>query len=92
MEWIEVIRISSAENRQAMLEDKITSMMKQLNAKEPNHCIKLYRSLSDEDMSIYLYWNKGNPEHQGSKTGRCLAHLLKEFGFISHSAWVERKV
>ena len=91
MKWIEVIRISSAENGRAALEDELTLITKQLSSEEPACQFQLYRSLTDADICIHLSWNKGKPERRGSKIGRCLAHMLKEFGYISLSVWVSEK-
>lgn len=91
MKWIEVIKISVAENRRAALEDQIKSLMKKLNGKGNAEDLKFYHNVLDGDLSIHLCWDNGTPEPRGSKTGLCLTHLLREFGLISHSVWVEKK-
>ncbi|MEN6466438.1 MAG: hypothetical protein ABFD62_14795 [Syntrophaceae bacterium] len=91
MKWIEVIKISIAENRRAALEHQIKSVIASLNNEERAETLKLYYNLLDGDLCIHLCWDNGDPESRGSKTGLCLAHLLREFGLISHSVWVEQE-
>jgi len=91
MKWIEIIRISMAENSRVSLEKQISSIKSKLNTEENIEEVKFYRNLLDGDLSIHLCWNNGKAEPMGSKTGLCLAHLLKEFGITSHSSWVEKE-
>jgi len=90
MKWIEVIKISVAENRRAALENQIESELKKLNREESSETVKLYHNLLDGDLSIHLCWNNGGATPRGSNAGLCLVHLLREFGLISHSVWVEK--
>jgi hypothetical protein len=90
MQWLEVIRISVAENKRAALEEQITSIMSDLNT-EKTETIKLYQNLQDGEISIHLCWKNGKAVPRGSATGLCLAHLLKGFGLISHSVWAEKQ-
>ncbi len=91
MKWIEVIKISVAENRRAALENQIKSVMRKLNREENAETVRLYHNLLDGDLSIHLCWNNGGAQPRGSNTGLCLAHLLREFGLISHSVWIEKE-
>lgn len=91
MKWIEIIKISVAENMRAALEKQIKSVMDKLNAEVNVDTVKLYNNPLDGDLSIHLCWNNGKAEPRGSKTGLCLVHLLREFGLISHSVWVEKE-
>lgn len=90
MSWIEVIRIIVAENRQSAVEKQITSMISELNSVESAEAVRLYHKLPGGDLSIYLYWKENTVEPHGSRTGNCLTHLLREFGLVSHSVWVEK--
>jgi hypothetical protein len=91
MKWIEVIKISVAENRRAALENQIKSVMEKLNREENAENVKFYHNVLDGDLSLHLCWNNGAPEPWGSKTGLCLTHLFREFGLIAHSVWVEKE-
>lgn len=90
MKWVEVIKISAAENRREALENQIKPLLEKLNQEENAAAVKLYGNILDGDLSVNLFWDNGEVQPWGSKTGLCLAHLLKEFGLISHSVWVEK--
>jgi len=90
MKWMETIRITIAENAHEALQKQLTEIMANLNAEQNGEVVKIYRNLQDGDMCIHLNWSNGKAERQGSRTGLCLIHLLKEFGLISHSVWLEK--
>ncbi len=91
MKWIEVIKISIAENRRTDFETHVRSILSRLNKEEKGVRMKLYRNVLDGDLSIHLCWNNGKVEPWGSKTGLCLVHLLKEFSFVSHFVLAEEE-
>jgi hypothetical protein len=91
MRWVEIIKISAAENRREALENQIKPLLETLNREEKVESVKLYHNILNGDLSIHLLWDNGEADPWGSKTGLCLAHLLKEFGLISHSVWVEKE-
>lgn len=90
MKWMETIKITIARSRHAVLEEQLAEIMANLNAEQNGEVIKLYQNLQDGDMCIHLNWSHGKAEPQGSRTGLCLAHLLKDFGLTSHSVWIEK--
>lgn len=90
MKWLETIKISIAENRRATLEKQLAEIMANLNNAQNAEFIKLYKNLQDGDMCIHLSWSNGKAQLRGSRTGLSLAHLLKEFGLVSHSVWIEK--
>lgn len=90
MKWIEIIKISVAENRRAVVEDQIKSVMAELKKEENAETVKLYYNLTDGDLSIHLCWNDGKAQPRGSRAGLSLVHMLKEFGLISHSVWAKK--
>ena len=90
MRWIEVIKIQTGGCDQASLERQITELISNIGDSNGVKEIKLYHSAHvNSDLSIHLYWKSGKIEAQGSVAGLCMAHLLKEFGLVSHSVWVE---
>ncbi len=90
MKWMETIKITIAQNRRAILEEQLAEIMANLNAERKGKVIKFYQNLQDGDMCIHLNWSHGKAEPRGSRTGLCLAHLLKDFGLTSHSVWIEK--
>jgi hypothetical protein len=91
MQWMEVVKLRIAEKNPESVEKEVVKLIKELGNNGSMKDIKLYRNaLVDNDLSVHLLWETDNAEPQGSATGLCLVHVLKEYGLISHSVWVER--
>jgi len=91
--WMEVIKLRIAGDKPESVEQKVVKMITEVNHNGKMKDIKVYRhALLDNDLSVHLHWESGKAEPQGSATALCLVHLLKEFGLVSHSVWVEGNV
>jgi hypothetical protein len=89
MKWLEVIKLRSAEESPALLEELLQSIpqIKQSGLV----ATKTYRHADLEtDLTVHLHWESEFPEKNGSAPGLRLAQALKEFGLIDHSTWIER--
>lgn len=92
MQWMEVIKLHTADADQERLKQQLTELIKNIGADRSLKDIKLFHNaLADNDMRIHLHWKSGKAEQQGSATGQCLVHLLKEFGLTAHSVWIEEE-
>jgi hypothetical protein len=90
MKWVEIIKLRVAESNRDSLNQQLAEIILGVNLGEGLGEIKLYRhAVVDSDLSIHLYWESERPVQQGSAAGRWLMHMLKAFGLISHSVWVE---
>jgi hypothetical protein len=90
MEWMEVIKLRIAEKKQELVEHELVKLVADVGSSGDMKDIKFYHNaVVDNDLSIHLHWESVKAEPQGSATGLCLVHLLKEFGLISHSVWIE---
>jgi hypothetical protein len=90
MQWMEEIKLRIAEKNPELVEGEIEKLITDLGNNGSMKDIKLYHNaVVDNDMSVHLHWETGNAEPQGSATGLCLVHVLREYGLISHSVWVE---
>ena len=90
MKWMEVIKLRIAETSPELVEQKIIKLITDVNKYDSMKEIKLYRHVMlDNDVSVHLLWESEKIEPHGSATGLCLLHVLKEFGLISHSVWIE---
>ena len=90
MNWLEVIKLRSAEKGSGMLDELFISISKA----DQRGLVKIrtYRHAAlDRDFSVHLYWKSKQPEPNGSALGLRLAQTLKEFGLIDHSVWIEEK-
>ncbi len=92
MEWMEVIKLRIAEKTPELVEQEIEKLIKEFGNNGNMKDIRLYHNaVVNNDLSVHLYWQSGKAEPQGSATGLCLAHVLREFGLISHSVWLGEK-
>ncbi len=89
--WIETITLRSF---QEIHDPLITELFKPVvNGGENNGLIamKIYRNAwINTDVSIHLHW-RSRVEEEGTVMGLALVQVLKEFGLVNHSAWVEEK-
>jgi len=90
MKWIEIIKLRVAESNRDSLDQELAEIISGVKLEQGLGEIKLYRhTVVVSDLSIHLYWESERPAPQGSAAGLCLMHILKAFGLISHSVWVE---
>lgn len=90
MKWIEVIMLQSAAENPKTIEQEIEKLAGNTGNGSSLREIRLYRhALLDNDLSVHLLWDSEKAEPQGSALGLCLSHVLKEFGLVSHSVWIE---
>jgi len=90
MEWMEVIKLRIAEKKRELVEHELEKLVAEVGNSGGMKDIKLYyNAVVDNDLSIHLHWDSISAESQGSATGLCLVHVLKKFGLISHSVWIE---
>jgi len=90
MNWVEIINLRVAETNQEQLEQKLSELLSKVDHDDGLCSVKSYHNaVVKSDLSIHLHWKSGKVDLQGSKTGLCLMHILKNFGLISHSVWVE---
>ena len=92
MQWMEEIKIRIADKNPEVVEGKIMRLIKDLGDNGGMKEIKLYHSaVVNNDVSVHLYWDTEGAEPHGSAMGLCLVHVLREYGLISHSVWVDPK-
>ncbi len=91
MRWMETIRLQVGDGNRNKLEQTLAEIVQ--GACEGNMIeMKRYRHATvKNDWMILLRWESDGAEPQGSRTGRCLAHLLKSSALVSHSVWVEEE-
>ncbi|MEN6318220.1 MAG: hypothetical protein ABFD82_05645 [Syntrophaceae bacterium] len=87
---MEVIKIRIAEKNSDLVEHDIEKLIKEFGNSGSIKNISLYRNaVVNNDLRVQLHWESAKVKPQGSDTGLCLVHLLKAFGLISYSVWVE---
>ena len=92
MRWIENITIYAAANIQNI---KVIELLTQFTHDESNPSpekISIYRhSRLSKQMVILIHWESERPARDKSTLGLRIVETLKDFGMISHFAWVEEK-
>ncbi|MGA1870178.1 MAG: hypothetical protein ACMUJM_16700 [bacterium] len=92
MKWLEIIELRSAKSNLELLESQLQKLLNDLEKEAKKHTITAYsRVMIDNDLSIHLIHDSKNVEKNGSSLGTHLASLLKEYGMVNHSVWVELK-
>jgi len=90
MKWTEVIKIQTADGNNSSLKKQLNELIAEAGHNKEIGEIKLYHNAKvANDLSIHLYWESNKAEAQGSATALFISHLLKEFGLVSHSVWIE---
>lgn len=82
---------TGGDNRQA-LEQYLKDLYHDLE-KDPNHPnFRIYEN-SDivTDLSIHLFHSTKKPGKNQSPLGYHIASMLRSFGLVSHTTWMERK-
>ncbi len=90
MKWMEVINLQTAEKNLEFIEPMLMKLITEIGGKGDMETIKIYRNvLVENDACIHIHWASKRAEPQGSAAGLCMAHILKEFGMVCHSVWIE---
>jgi hypothetical protein len=89
MKWMEVIKLRIAQENPELIEQKIVKIITDVKNGSKNEIKFYHHAMLDNDVSVFLHWESEKVEPQGSAKGLCLFHVLKEYGLISHSVWVE---
>ncbi len=90
IKWLEVIKLRSAGNLEKLLE--VLRPTAQSAQGQGLVEMKIYRHAALEtDLMVYLYWVSEGPRQKESPLGHQMARVLKEFGLIDHSLWIEEE-
>ncbi len=86
MKWIETIMLRSAEEIPC---DLLQGWAQNLEG-ETNFQMKIYRSyFLKTDLNIQIRWESDNYPAGESSMGRRLHHIMKDYGLVCHTAWIE---
>ena len=91
MKLLEVIELRTAAGNVDMVEQYLQSWIGE--CRHAARVVRSYRHASLEtDFSVHLTRERGSTATGPSVEGRQLAGLLKDFGLVNHSVWVEQNV
>lgn len=86
MKWIEFIKIQTASSNVAA---KMLALIEQFKECQGLLEVKVFRHASVDDCSLCLCWNTDSPESRGSSVGFVLCNILKQYGLVDHTVWIE---
>ena len=91
MKWMEIIELRSVSSHQKSVEEKLKSIIEELDKQIKKQDLKLYSHISlENDYCIQLLYDSKNADINGSPLGMHLLSGLKEYGLVNHSVWIER--
>jgi hypothetical protein len=89
MKWIEIIRLRTLDH---LRQTAVLELVRQLKteASTTDVTFTLYHHATVEtDVSIHLIWHAGILEQGKSTLGKKIVYLLREFGSVDYSVWIE---
>ncbi|MFC1693007.1 hypothetical protein ACFL1R_05845 [Candidatus Latescibacterota bacterium] len=90
MRWLEIIELRSATSKWKKMATQIKKMITDLNRDTGNHSLTAYsQAMIENDFSIHLTHESCSVEKNGSSLGLHLASVLREYGMVNHSVWIE---
>ena len=92
MKWIEIINLRSAGAPRESIEQKVPRSVAEVDRGKNLVSIQVYRHATlDTDLGVHLLFDSPRLEARPSALGQRLVSLLKEFGLVNHSLWVEEE-
>lgn len=88
MKWMELIKVQTAH---ANLVVKLMRIIDDCDQCQGLLEAKVFRHASIGDCSLCLRWSTDQPEPRGSSVGLSLSNLLKQYGLVDHSVWIEKE-
>jgi len=92
MKWIEIIEIRTAGNTRKKFENHLKILINEIEKKSEKRTITLYTNMMiDTDFSIHLFHDSEKVETQESPLCTRLVSILKSYGLVNHTIWIETK-
>jgi len=91
MKWVEHIKLRATISKQEVL----TQLMElEAGVRETPGLVEAVvycHATIHNDYAFHLLWDTNRPQLQGSRLGVKLGQVLKGFGLVDHSVWIEKK-
>ena len=93
MKWLEIIELRTGSYDRQALEYYLNGLCHDLES-DPNHpSFRIYENSDlESDLSIHLFHVTNKPGQKQSPLGYHIASMLRTFGLVSHTTWVERMI
>jgi hypothetical protein len=93
MNWIEIITLRQSTAEVERPDNNLILSLKEKCGINGLMDVRVYRHESIEtDLSIHLLWDLARVNSKGSDEANHIVLLLKEYGLVNHSVWVEESV
>ncbi|MBF0224416.1 MAG: hypothetical protein HQK76_03080 [Desulfobacterales bacterium] len=95
MKWIEEIKVQIDQTEAYNFENILQQLFKDIQ--ENADCEGLSKAAYYHDPGIsgfymiHIFWHVKSSKEQWSRLGLRLTQILKEFGWVTHSVWIESK-
>jgi hypothetical protein len=91
MRWLEIIEIRASGKNLESLHKQLQGLADEVNGNPMQQKAKIYTHVSiDNDLSIHLLSDSDRADANGSVLGQQIAAMLRSFGLINHSIWIEQ--
>ena len=91
MVWVEEIRVRTAVNKEKKAQLYLTMTALYMKGKKGLMGVNIYSHAHlANDFSIRLIWNTDFFKGPGSEDGMNLREILKQFGLVNYSVWIEK--
>ena len=88
--WMEMIRLRTLPARIEPATDLLLDLMKEVAAEQGLAAVKLYQGAGlRTDLAMNLVWNTDPPSNKGTRAGLSISEVLRTFGLVEHSVWLE---
>ena len=85
-----MIRLRSVPDRIEPATDLLLNLVKDMAAEQGLVSVNLYqRAGLRTDLAMSLVWNTDPPSYKGTRAGLSISELLRTFGLVEHSLWLE---
>jgi len=93
MRWMETIKVQSATGKERTAEQALRALADDIYSNPDRQGLREAAVSSHATVPGYfalrLSWDTENPQPGGSLLGMSLAQILKAFGLVDHSVWIE---
>ena len=91
MRWLEFIKVQAAATQGQAAVPKLLDLVSDLKKTPGLVEASVCGHASDYgDFAILLLWDTDQSQRRGSLVGLNLNQVLKKFGLVSHSVWIEK--
>ncbi len=95
LRWLETIRIQAAAGKEGAAQEQLRFLVHEIEELVRTGELKgvtvSENALVPEYFALRLFWNTGEPRRRGSTLGMNVVQIMKEFGLVDHSVWIEQR-